>query len=298
MENTQTEFSPSALLGPNTFVERMLPALPDDIYLLSPGDVHLGANNRSGALLEILKHTHPKILILNGDFLENSELEHHLHRLTRRDRDLIHLIEEKRVAGMRVVYIKGNHDEEVLALLSEVATLGPEERARLTMDQLDVVDTISLMRNWEIVDSLLHEYKGTKFVHVHGDQWDHIVRGGRFGRFLAYIGGFWWDILKQLDREKQYIARFVKRHIKIATHVSNRVAEGAVELAKDEGAHYAFAGHTHDPISFTVGEINYVNAGGFDMYESGIASIDTDGNVLLHHVRARSKPIKNPRLAN
>ncbi len=297
MSNSMTALSaerPSSAIDPKTHVEKVTPTLPSEIYLLSPGDVHLAANNRSGALFEILSRVECRILVLNGDFLETSSLRHLLRHLTQRDRDLIRLIEGKRRAGMRIVYTLGNHDEGVPALLAQIAGLTGDALRAYTTDERDILETLSLIQNWEIHKWFVHEHGGMKFIHIHGDQWDHIVRGKRMGKLLAYTGSFFWDILKRIDQEKHQIASFTKRRVKLVTKVSDQVAHGAVELAKQQGAHYVFAGHTHDPCEFHADGITYVNVGGFDMYESGLASIDTDGNVLLHRVQARSKQIENP----
>ncbi len=279
---------------PRTHIENVTPALPEQVYLLSPGDVHLAANNRCGALLEILSKTECQVLVLNGDFLETSSLKYLLKHLSAQDLDLIRLIDEKRRAGMRVVYIRGNHDKDVPLLLKQVTTLLKEGAFTCDEDEHDVLKALSLIANWEMGESLLHEYQGVKFVHIHGDQWDHIVRGKRVARTIARLGGFFWDILKRIDREKHVVASFTKRRVKSVTKIPRQVAAGAITLAKQHEVHYAFAGHTHEPLEFSIDGIRYVNAGGFDMYESGLISIDTDGHVLLHRIRARRKKINAP----
>ena len=145
------------------------------------------------------------------------------------------------------------------------------------------------MRQW-----FAHEYRGIKFIHIHGDQWDHIVRGQRVGKLVARVGSFFWDILKRIDQEKHQIATFTKRRVKLVTKVSNQVAAGALEFGKHHSVRYVFAGHTHDPQEYSIDGITYINVGGFDMYESGLASIGTDGTVLLHRVQARSQEMENP----
>ncbi len=278
-----------------TYVEEIVPELPRQAYLISPGDVHLAANNRCDALTEILLKTECRMLVLNGDFLETSSLSHLLKRLDRRERDLLRLIDRKRRAGMRVVYTRGNHDKDVHVLLKQVTALRKEGRFAHDANKLDVLEALSLIGNWEREELLSHEYRGVKFIHIHGDQWDHIVRGKRVARAIAKLGGFFWDILKRIDREKHTIANFTKRRVKSLTKIPRQVAAGAITLAKQHNAEYVFAGHTHEPLEFSLDGIRYVNAGGFDMYESGLVSIGMDGNVLLHRVHARRKKISLPR---
>lgn len=276
-----------------TRIERIAPMVSRQVYLLSPGDVHLGAHNRSGAFLEILLNITCDMLVLNGDFLETNSLEYLIRHLTQNDRDLLRLIDKKWRTGMRVVYTQGNHDDTVQTLLEDIQNLLQEGVYVRGSDEYDALEALSYIGNWEIQEMLLHEYRGKKFVHIHGDQWDHIVRGQRVGRFIASLGSFFWDLLKRVDREKHTVASFTKRRVKLWTKVSNQVAVGAIALAKQYGAEYAFAGHTHDPWEFSIDGVNYINAGSFDMYESGMVSIELDGTVLLHRVHARSTHI-NP----
>lgn len=154
-----------------------------------------------------------------------------------------------------------------------------------------MLETLSLIRNWQWQDVFVHEHRGMTYVHAHGDQWDHIVHGRYFGKVLSIVGAFLWELLKRIDSEKHKVAIFAKRRVKLWMKVSGNVADGALALAKQYQAHYVFAGHTHDSRQFTNDGVGYVNAGSFDLYESGLVSIDMEGKVTLHHVRARSRLI-------
>lgn len=282
-----------AAAAPKTRVEDIQPALPaKSVYLLSPGDVHLAGENRGGALHEILSETDVDVLVLNGDFLDVASLNHLLWRLTKADRRLIRLIDEKRAKGMRVVYTLGNHDEDIEKLLDEVEAMQAREKFPRGSRGYDVLETLSLIGNWELMSTFVHEYRGATFVHAHGDQWDYIVRGRFLGRLAAHIGSRLWEFLKQVDNEKHRIAMFVKRRTKVWTKVSDHVEHGIVNLARRHGARYAFAGHTHDLRESSHEDVEYINHGSFDMYEAGLLSIAKDGAVQLHRVYARHTPIR------
>jgi predicted phosphodiesterase len=276
---------------PKTHVENIDPLLPSRVYLLSPGDVHLAGRNRGKALIEILSATECAVLVLNGDFLDVDSLKRLLKRLSASDRALIKLIEEKRHAGTRVVYTQGNHDEEVTELLRQVEILRQIAPFEKGTREYEVLEALALIGNWERTEVFVHEREGVTYVHAHGDQWDPIVRGRYFGRAIARVGAILWEILKRTDSEKHKIAIFIKRRVKLWTKVSGKVADGAVALAREHGARYAFAGHTHDLRVAEAGGVGYINAGSFDLYEAGLASIGLDGRATLHRVRARSRPI-------
>jgi UDP-2,3-diacylglucosamine pyrophosphatase LpxH len=295
-----------------TFIKAIEPPLPDTIWACGPGDVHLGADNRSKALLELLSYITCEVLVLNGDFIDHANLERfrnkrgfkkkngeweHTGRLRRRDRRVIQRIEKMREAGTRVIYIHGNHDEGIEDMLVQVRALLQDQRQQKNKDFWDMLLALRLMGNWEHCHETVLERNDVKYFFTHGDAWDHIVHSKQT---LTGLGAFFWEVLKGVEREKHTVAQFVKRRVKRWTQISNQVAAGASAEALFRDAQYAFAGHTHDPWRTDIkvpgkGTVNYVNIGSFDLHESGFFTITPEGVVTLHRVYAHNKHIGNPR---
>ena len=278
-----------------TWVECVEPALPDNIYLLSPGDIHLGAENRAKALLEILTFCNYEILVLNGDFLDTDFFGSLVRRLTKQELNVIKVIEIKRQSGTLVIYVRGNHDKNISRLLQRVELL-LRSRKKHNIKKQAVLDHLDSIKNWSLCDIYIHRYKGMRYVHVHGDEWDHVVYGEGFRGFVTNIWSYLWEVLKRFDGEKHKIAHFVKDKFQSLAMVGKKVAFGAVNLAKSHDSDYIFVGHTHEPQDTELDGVRYINAGSFDMYNSSLISVTKDGVVTLHHVCSLNNHIKNPRV--
>lgn len=290
-----------------TWIERCEPPLPATCAVLIPGDIHLGAMNRSKALLELLASIQFTELWLLGDVLDHTDLPHfwkkkwwqikrgkieHVGRLRKRDRRVLQCIDERRKEGARILYTPGNHDEKIGQLLQEVALLLAGDPDRHAPDVRDVLLSLDCIAQWDIRPFILEEVNGVRFYAEHGDNFDHIVHKRKI---ITGLGSFFWELLKEVEKEKHTFASFAKRQVKTWTKISNQVAAGVSGVARHYGAQYAFAGHTHDPWHTNVDGVEYINMGSFDLHESACVTISHDGQPTLHRVYTRDAPIKNPR---
>jgi UDP-2,3-diacylglucosamine pyrophosphatase LpxH len=293
-----------------TWIERIEPPLPARIWAAGPGDVHLAAENRSKALIELLHPLEMKVLVLNGDFLDHTNVRRlcrdqtwlerrnklvHSGRLRQVDQHVIRLIEAKRRTGTRIVLNIGNHDVGMQDLFIRARSLALDDVERRNPHVREILKNLLLIENWELREELLLERNGIKFYITHGDRWDHIVHSKHA---ITGLGSFFWEHLKRIEREKQHVAHFAKRQVKLWTKISQQVAAGAITVARYHGAQYALAGHTHHAERKHIDGIDYVNIGSFDLHESGFFTITPEGVFTLHTVYTRHKQIANPRRAN
>jgi len=275
-----------------TWIEKIEPPLPEHIVVCGPGDVHLAADNRSKALLELLRSITTDVLVLSGDFLDTDNLEKLLTRLSKTDRKVIEQIHTMHDNGMRIVYLLGNHDADVHDLLKYVQLRLLDEEVDLRTKEGKVLKALDGIRDWEICTSIVLEHRGVQHFFIHGDQWDHIVHSKKI---ITGLGTFFWEILKRVDKKRHKYASAAKRNIKKWTQISKQVASGAIAVAKAEKAQYAYAGHTHDIWEFKLDGVKFKNLGSFDLHESGFFTIDREGVVRLHRIYTFDKHIKNPR---
>lgn len=290
-----------------TWIEHCEPPLPSTCAVLIPGDIHLAAQNRVKALLELLVSVEFEQLWVLGDLLDHTELFHfwekkwwqirrgkieHVGRLRKRDRRVLKLIENCRQNGVRVIYVHGNHDANIRVLLEQVALLLGDKKYMDMPDVRDVLLTLDCIARWDIRQFIFEEVHGVRFYAEHGDSFDHIVHSKKI---ITALGSFFWELLKEVEKEKHTFARFAKRQVKLWTRISNQVAAGVSGVAYQRGARCAFAGHTHDPWDTVINGVRYVNVGSFDLHESACATISHKGQVTLHRVYTRDSPVKNPR---
>jgi len=244
-----------------TYLRSIEPPLPEDIHTILPGDAHLGAPNRSGALLEVLRSLpeHCKIIIL-GDFFDS----HHMHRLKKTDLEVIEHLKEKEVE-----YILGNHDRFI-------------EAANINASLKEIT------KNWNIHNShLTLKIEDTKYYFEHGDRFDSWST--KF-KFISVVGSRLYTLFKIVDGEKQRMASTVKRKSKKWLKTSQKVMYGMVSTAKEHEAHFAIAGHTHLPIETTLNNVRYLNVGSFDSHQSSFVSINTKGRPTLHYASTWKRP--------
>ncbi len=176
--------------------------------------------------------------------------------------------------GTRIIYIPGNHDEELRVLAG--ITLGPFE--------------IRLRAMYETAD-------GRTFLIVHGDEFDAVVKKAHW---LAVLGDIGYDVawaanevLNVVRRSlglsywslSAYLKYYVKRIVNYAVNYETSLAAEARRV----GASGVICGHIHYASSRIIDGIQYVNTG--DWVDSGTAVVEHfDGRLEIvrwtDHLRA------------
>ncbi len=212
-------------------------------------DSHLGTYGCHAAeLLQYLRSVEPKLLILNGDFID-------IWNFSKRYFPAAHFEVIKEVMhmagnGTRVIYITGNHDE----LLRRYSDLQ--------------------LGNFSITDKVVMEIDGKMCWIFHGDVFDSTTRGG--AKFLAKLGGKGYDLLILLNRminwclnvmgrEKMSFSKKVKNSVKEAIKWIGDFEMTAAELGIEKKYDYVICGHIHQPQKREVvtpkGKTIYLNSG-------------------------------------
>jgi len=237
-----------------------------DISVIS--DVHLGTYGcHAEELLMYLQSIKPKVLIINGDFIDAWQFKKKF--FPRAHLELIRQVIDMAISGVKVYYITGNHDD-ILRKFSDMS--------------------IGLIH---LKDSLILQLNGQKYWFFHGDIFDASVM---ISPRLAMLGGKGYDFLIRLNRGINNIREGMgKPRISFSKHVKQQVKQAvrfvsdfemlAAKHAARMQCDYVVCGHIHRPIiqkkQTKEREITYMNSG--DWIENLTALELLDGNWRLFH---------------
>ncbi len=217
-------------------------------------DIHLAARaSRSEDLLSFLNENDADVIYLVGDVID-------FWRLRRgpswrpSQTGAIKALLEKAQNGTRVVYIPGNHDDELRAFAG--TTLGPVE-IRL---------------------SAIHETAtGQRFLVIHGDEFDVVIKKAIW---LAILGDVAYDVAGGVNTLLNWVRRglglsywslsaFLKYRVKRIVSYTGNFEKKLTDAAREAGATGVICGHIHHATMHMIDGIQYINTG--DWVESGTA---------------------------
>lgn len=200
------------------------------VELVVLSDTHLGTFGcHAKELLNYLCSIKPKILVLNGDFIDIWQFRKSYFPKTHLK--VIHRIINMASKGTKVYYITGNHDE-FLRKFSDTK-----------------------MGNFQILDKLVLELDEKKAWIFHGDVFDVSVQ---HSKWVAKLGGLGYDYLILLNRfvnwclvrmgrEPYSFSKKIKASVKKAVKHISDFENTATELAIEKQYEYVICGHIHEP---------------------------------------------------
>lgn len=224
-------------------------------------DLHLGIHHsRVREVVRFLKNHTCEKLILNGDIIDGWQLRKS-GKWRKRHTSFFKLL-MKYLSGtdMKVVYLRGNHDDfldEVLPL-----TLG----------------------NFSIERTHLHESFGRRYFVVHGDIFDTVTTrlkwiaklGDTGYTFLLWLNGHYNEYRRRRGLPYFSLSQQVKRKVKTAVSFISDFEQALCEVAKAEDCDGVICGHIHQAADKRIDGIHYLNSG--DWVESLTAVVEnTDG---------------------
>ncbi len=245
-------------------------------------DVHLGFKDcRADYLLDFLNTVQAETIYLLGDIVDLWSLSKRFYWPSSHY-DVLKKINDLANNGTRVIYIPGNHDETCRDYIGHC---------------------------WgkvEIHEEFIHETaKGKKFLLIHGDILDHVIR---FTRLTKMIGDGAYDLLLFLNRWCNYIRKsFGFSYWSLAAYLKNKVGkarkaidiyeDAAIKEAKKRGLDGVICGHIHQPEIRAEDGILYCNDG--DWIENCTALIeDENGRLELIYWTERRHSIKSVSASN
>ena len=178
-------------------------------------DTHLGQKNRpKGKLDKFLKNLDCETLVMNGDIMDGLRIAgRSKKKLSTYDLNIMDALNEKIAQGVKVIYIPGNHDEE--------------------LRKMDLYGKTFM----GITFAEYYEYKtpeGKNFFISHGDQFDDgLQHTTQTSSRLFKIGDFFHDTAEQAERLINKFSRVaLKKEFDIYGFVRNDAYRRILELTK------------------------------------------------------------------
>ena len=242
-------------------------------------DVHLGQRAaQAHALLDFLRHVEAEVYYLVGDIVDFWKVRRGPH-WPQAHNDVLQKLLRKVRKGARIVLIPGNHDECL------------REYCGLTFGGI------------EIRREALHTTAaGKRYVVLHGDEFDVVVR---YARWLAFLGDRSYEVALSANAPLNWTRRrlglgywslsaFLKARVKTAVSFIGEFEEALSEVARRRSADGVICGHIHHAADRRIGAVHYLNCG--DWVESCTALVETAAGELrivrwLDEMRARELPL-------
>jgi UDP-2,3-diacylglucosamine pyrophosphatase LpxH len=250
--------------APDDHADLAEPKLYRTLFL---SDIHLGTRGcQAELLLDFLKHNESEELFLVGDIVDGWRLKSGWY-WPQSHNDVVQKLLRKVRKGARVVFVPGNHDEFA--------------REFLGMEFGGV----------EVVDHVIHQTAdGRKFLVVHGDQFDIVVRNARWLALLgdwAYDFAIWINSWFNIARRKCGLpywsfSKWAKLKVKNAVNFIGDFEVMLAGEARKRGVDGVVCGHIHHAAIRDIDGVTYVNTGDFVESCTAIAE-HFDGRLELLH---------------
>lgn len=232
-------------------------------------DVHLGTrDSKASEVIEFLKATRCKKLILNGDIVDGWALRGGGKWLPEHTKFVRTVLKKMEKQDTEVIYLRGNHD--------------------------DILDRFLPINfgNMKIVDEYIHETPQGDYLVVHGDGFDSVTTSHRW---MAIAGAKGYELLLGVNRlynrwrsfrGKEYysLSKKIKAKVKSAVSFVDRYEDQLKELAIVRHCRGIICGHIHTPADKDLdGEVHYLNSGDWVESLTAIVEIEPGKFELIHH---------------
>lgn len=239
-------------------------------------DLHLGsAQCQADVLLDFLKHNESEKLYLVGDIIDFWSLSKKMY-WPRDHNTVIQKVLRKARHGTRIIYVPGNHDENV-------------------RDYNNYVFGDIIIKNTDVHVTP----EGRQLLVVHGDEYDTIVQ---YHQWIARLGSVGYDFLLWLNRILRPVRRslgihsnfslaaFVKFKVKNIVQFISDYEQSIVATLRDKGLDGVICGHIHHAEIKEMEGFLYVNTG--DFVESCTAIVEHfNGTLELVHWRKQEETV-------
>lgn len=209
-------------------------------------DIHLGTRHcQAELLLDFLKSTEAERYYLVGDIIDGWAMRNKTYWPQSHNNILQYFLKLSK-KDHQVIYVTGNHDEFLRTYSGTV------------------------LGNIQLVDEAVHLGTDNKrYLVIHGDQFDMVVTNARW---LAYIGGWAYDVLIELNTALQRVYRkfnisgfslsaWAKHNVKEAVNFIGDYEKVVADYSAKKSAAGVICGHIHYANITDIRGITYMNCG-------------------------------------
>ncbi|MEN3974755.1 UDP-2,3-diacylglucosamine diphosphatase [Emcibacter sp. SYSU 3D8] len=230
-------------------------------------DIHLGTRgSQADALLDFLKYTESDRLYLVGDIVDGWRLKKSWY-WPQAHNDVVQKVLRKARKGTEVIYITGNHDEGLRDFAGH------------------------FFGGVLVTNEAVHQMAdGRRFLVVHGDAFDAVVK---HARWLAFLGDHAYNAALAVNRLVNVARRrlgysywslsaYLKHKVKNAVEFISRFEDAVAHECAERGLDGVICGHIHHAEMRTMNGVLYCNDG--DWVESCTALVEhIDGRLEIIH---------------
>lgn len=223
-------------------------------------DIHLGTRAcQADMLLAFLRETDADTIYLVGDVVDFWRIRRGAVWLQSHN-DVLQKLLRKVRKGTRIIYIPGNHDE------------GLREYCGTKFGGVEIER-----------QAIFETAAGKKYLIIHGDEFDVVVR---YAKWLAFLGDRGYEFALWLNWPLNFVRRrlgfgywslssYLKYRVKTAVNFIGDFEKNLAEEAKRHHVDGVICGHIHHAASRYFGPVHYLNTG--DWVESCTAIGETAG---------------------
>ena len=245
----------------------MAKAKPNHYRTLFISDLHLGSKAaQADMMLDFLKMNDADTIFLVGDIIDGWRLRSGWY-WPQSHNDVVQKLLRKARKGTKMIYIPGNHDEFA------------RQFVKLSFGG------IKILRKTTHISA-----DGKKFLIMHGDEFDLVVRNARW---LAYLGDWAYDFAIFINMQFNFIRRklgfpywsfsaWAKLKVKNAVNFIGSFEVALAEEARKVGADGIICGHIHHAAIRDIDGIRYMNTGDFVESCTAIAEHEDGRMEILH----------------
>jgi UDP-2,3-diacylglucosamine pyrophosphatase LpxH len=230
-------------------------------------DVHLGTRNAQVMpLLDFLRCVDAEVIYLVGDIVDFWKVRRGPH-WPQSHNDVVQKLLRKVRKGAEVIFIPGNHDE----VLRDYCGM---QFGGIRLERSTMHTTL----------------RGRRYVVMHGDEFDVVVRTAKWLAFLGdrgYEMALWFNaplnwLRRSLGLGFWSLSAYLKYRVKSAVSFIGSFEEAVATEAYRRAADGIICGHIHHPSDRQINGVHYLNCG--DWVESCSALIETlDGELRIVH---------------
>lgn len=238
--------------------------LPKDVNTVIISDIHLGSEVARPKEVKLLlqEYTFERLILL-GDIFDDLNF----NRLKKDHWNLLSYIRKlsNPERNIEVVWVEGNHDEGLSEIMSHLIGI-------------------------DVYKEYMWEHEGKKFLAIHGHQFDRFLNENVI---ISNVSSYIYLKLQKWSREKQKFPRYIKRKSKGWLRLSHKVADGAINYAREREADTVICGHTHLILNKEHNGVKYYNTGCWTDIPSSYILIHHDGHIETLETREETEALKS-----